>query len=316
MICITARLVPSTRISVLVAGPEKDLEYVEHFPPHWPSSHFLTPSDTIYHIISGIASRWTLTSIGEDTSTPLHLNSVIYFSDHRGFLTDIPALCALHDLINIIAHEGQWYFVISSWVFEDNQTFQVANKDSEDEEAPKHGSTAPVIASADFCLPVHNFQSRDLPVKLALLHFLPLQLARWLVKKRYEYVLTKEPKPLHNCLGIDESIIRFERVVCVPVMKDGHAVDEEGSMSSADMKVRVQKLRYGNREVGDRSVPIRLVLDQSFKLHEDWSRPVFCSPFIIPTDREPGPGRKTGLIFLRFRSGPIKPTLYIVVIIP
>ena len=188
LIRFTVDLIPHTRVLVASEGPDTDVNYVERFIPRYPTSALVTPRDTPYVIRGNIASRWILTPTDADTSTSLFFNSAVYFSDRRQYKVDIPALCALRDPIDILVYNNERYFVIAGWCFEDHQVYTYDGDDDEDE-------ALPTLTSADFCLPVRHFQNDELPLELSLIRFLPLWLARWVVKRRYEYVVFLFPLP-------------------------------------------------------------------------------------------------------------------------
>ena len=194
MIRVTAHLTPHTIFSVYAEGPDAGFPYTLRAQPTWPDAKPIMPHGSPHHVRYLIAPRWILNPTGDNTSTPLFLNSAVYFSDIRGFDVDIPALCALYDPSDIIVHHNQRYFVIPGWRFEDQQVHESADNDNDNRDLP-------TITSADFCLPVRNFITPDLPSKLALTRFLPLRVARWVVQKHYRYVTPSLP-PVHCDKGV------------------------------------------------------------------------------------------------------------------
>ncbi|PIL35966.1 hypothetical protein GSI_01626 [Ganoderma sinense ZZ0214-1] len=206
MHCLTADLFPKTRFVVASSGPDSDIEYIDRSLPRYPSSGLVAPVNSPYVVRGNISSRWILTPTDKDTSTPLFFHSAVYFSDHRNYEVDIPALCALNDPVDIIVHNNERYFVIPGWRFEAHQVYKYQNEADED-------SALPTLTSADFCLPVRHFQNEELPFELSLTRFLPLGLARWVVKKRYWRLMMGTSKQLKNCLGTEDSIILLARTI-------------------------------------------------------------------------------------------------------
>lgn len=177
---ITADVIPHDRVFVYAEGPDTDGQYVERPLPMWPSRGYISPVNTAFRVRDNIPARWTLTPVEDENTLPLFFNSAVHFSSHLQPSIDFPALCALTNPVGITTHHNERYFVIPGWRFEDHQVYYYTSHTTNTPE--------PILASAEFCLPVRYFEVGGLPLSLRLTRFLPQWLASWVVKMRYQCV--------------------------------------------------------------------------------------------------------------------------------